>query len=173
MSVCVLQVLSERSISHISAFLLTVTYFHMRNDLGDVKLLLTLPICRFRIKGAAWLPVCLVLPVPITRTSSATSLFTPSSRRTVCSPSFLSEGSRCYTPRLPPALMSPPPRLQAPRAARASVAAAERDLSTGLRLEERTSEPRTSCPPIRPLRRQALTPGASRTADRRRMSRPA
>lgn len=137
-----------------------------------LKPLLTLPICRFRIKEVAWLPVCLVLPVLITRTSSATSLFTLSSRPTVCSPSFLSAGSRCCTPRLPPTLMSPPPRRQAPRAARASVAAAGRDLSMGSRQEERTSEARTSCPPIRPLRRKASTP-ASGTADRRRTSRPA
>lgn len=139
--------------------------------LATLKLLPTVPTCRFRMKGAAWLQICQVLPVLITRTSSATSLFTPSSRPAVCSPSFLWGGSRCCTPRLPPAPMSPFPRHQAPRAASAGAAAAGRDLSTGLSLEERTAGTRTSCP-ARPLRRKASTPGPG-TVDRRRASRRA
>lgn len=115
----------------------------------------------FRIKGPAWLPLCLLLPVLIIRTSSATSLCTPSSRPAVCSLLSLSEGSRCYTPRLPPTLMSPLLQHQAPTAVRSSTAAAGRDLST-----ERTSEP--SCPHIR---KKTLTP-ASETVDRRKMCRP-
>lgn len=124
--------------------------------LAMVKLL-KLPICHFRNKGAAWLQLCLLLPVLITRTSSATSLCTPSSRPAVCSPSFPLEGSRCYIPRPPPALMSPPPQ---PR----SAALAEKDPSTGWKPEE--EEERTS------LRRKAPTT-MSETADRRRASRPA
>lgn len=137
-----------------------------------LKLPLILPMCRSRTKGAAWLPVCLVLPVLIIRTSSATSLFTPSSRPTVCSPLFLLAGSRYYTPRLPPALMSAPLWRQAPKAAKANVAAAGRDLSSVLRQKERTSEATASCPATRPLRRKASTP-KSETADKRRMYRPA
>lgn len=114
---------------------------------------LTLPTCCFRIKGAAWLLLRLLLPAPISRTSLATSLCTPSTRPAVCSPSFLSDASRCCTPRLPPAPTRAPLQRRVQRAARASAAAAGRDLS-----RERTPEART------------LT---LRTAVRRRTFRPA
>jgi len=116
------------------------------------------PCVVFRIGGAARLPA---RPARSPRTSSATSLFTPSSRPAVCSPSFRSEGSRCRrTLRLPPAPMSPFPRRRAPRAARAGAAAAAgRDRSTGPSPGGRT-----------PGEASTPTPG---TARRRRSSRPA